>query len=122
MSYILLKVDLDKKENLKNIKQRIKLINYSLDLGIKKFEILETAKGYHLRIPIKIRANISDMDIVVLQLLLGDDYKRGLMNYKRVKRGESKWNVLFTAKYDKNNNLLSMERNRRIIEIKDGNN
>jgi hypothetical protein len=102
-----LKVDIDKKIPIKLILKRIKLINYSLMLRIKYVLITDTYKGYHIRVETK--KELGDIDVLIIQLLIGDDYIRSMLNYKRIKRGEKNWNVLFTKKSNKYDELISVE-------------
>jgi len=52
-------------------------------------------KGYH--IIFLIDAEMSDMQILTVQWLLGDDYKRCEYNEKRIRMGIADWNVLFES-------------------------
>lgn len=66
-----------------------------------------TRRGWHVIIPLK--ENISDAEMVALQLCLGDDRKRGALNLMRamaMRKGcngvtgfwDKRWNILFSGK------------------------
>jgi len=68
-----------------------------------------TKHGSHDIITFTTDKQLTDYDIVFLQLLLLSDWKRELFNWLRVRSGCKKWNVLYKQKFDKNMKLISRE-------------
>ena len=91
-----LKLDLDGKNGLNTLISRIWILKY-LGLSLKDIKVYDTVNGYHVVISCANR--LSDMEIILFQLLLGEDYRRGLYNYLKVKKGVLDWNILFKEKY-----------------------
>ena len=74
--------------------------------------VAKTPHGYHIYIKAHSDMKLTDRDVCVIQILLGDDYKRGVFNWLRVREEKFKeWNVLFTHKeridIEKSRELLS---------------
>jgi len=93
-----LKIDIDKKDKREFMERFTAFYRYFKPKVIS-YDIKETKKGYHVRLSIDFPFDYRDEDIVFIQLLLGSDWKRELLNYFRVKNGISKWNVLFNKKF-----------------------
>lgn len=111
-----LKVDIDEKVSIKEIIDRCKTVSGLLHLGITSVDIRRTNKGYHLRM-ITDCIRLDDMQILMIQGLMGDDFKRGCLNYKRIMRGETNWNVLFTKKWGSDGKVKSIEEGKRIYKL-----
>lgn len=93
-----LKIDIDKKDKREFMERFTAFYRY-FKPKVVSYDIRETRKGYHVRLIVDFPFRYSDVDIVFLQLLLGSDWKRELLNYFRVKNGIPKWNVLFNKKF-----------------------
>jgi hypothetical protein len=91
-------IDIDKK-SLREFYDRYIFVQKYLKFKLLGYEIAETKKGYHVRLIVDLPYEYSDKDIVLLQLLLGDDWKRATINYFRVIHNLDDWNVLFRKKY-----------------------
>ena len=105
-------VDIDKKDvSAEEIAERMFFISVFTPFDFTRIRVRETAKGFHIYLWC---ADIkpTPVDKVVIQLILGSDYRRELFNYLRVCGRETprKWNVLFATKYDGNGNKISRER------------
>jgi hypothetical protein len=57
-----------------------------------------TRKGVHLRAWLEKSRDMSDVELLRLQAMLGDDPRRQAFNASRVQRGVKGWNVLWTMK------------------------
>jgi hypothetical protein len=93
-----LKIDIDKKDK-RDFMRRYQALYRYFRFNLVDYEITETRKGYHLRLIIDFPFKVTSEEIVLLQLLLGSDWKREMLNYLRVKNGIEDWNKLFIAKY-----------------------
>lgn len=111
-----LKIDIDEKLSYIDIIDRIRCVNGLLSLGIKTMDIRQTKKGCHVRMITNCR-KLSNKDVLLIQGLMGDDYKRGCLNYKRVMRGETNWNVLFSKKWGSDGKVKSKEGKQKILDI-----
>jgi hypothetical protein len=99
----ILKLDIDSKE-IDII--RFYIISRLLRMNIYSIIKKKTKHGYHLTLEISSPYINDDRDIVLVQCLLGSDYKRELFNFLRVKHKCRRWNVLFTKKYRMKNGRL----------------
>lgn len=93
----LLKVDMDRKSlwALYEVAQRAGFIAAVCDGFSCGFGVAETKKGYHIYINVDER--LSDKDVLCLQAILCDDWKRAVFNFRCVRNGVKKWNVLFNS-------------------------
>jgi hypothetical protein len=95
---ILIDIDTDKKlhDVVDDFNFRRRFMEKILD---KKFEVVKfykTKKGYHIYV---LSDNAIKMDDVFMQLALGSDWKREILNFSRNGRD----NILFSNKYQKEN-------------------
>lgn len=94
----MLKLDIDSKK-VPDF-DRIKTVVEMLDLEVKNAEVFTTKHGYHIYIDI---SRIDDKQIPFIQMAMGSDYKREMLNQIRVKGRQGNppkfWNVLFIKKY-----------------------
>jgi len=93
-----LKIDIDKKDKREFMERFTAFYRY-FKAEVISYDVKETRKGYHIRLIINFPFEYDDVDVVFMQLLLGSDWKRELLNYFRVKNGISRWNVLFNKKF-----------------------
>jgi hypothetical protein len=85
-------------------------------LGVKftGIKVYETNKGIHVYLDAESERPLTPLEIIVIQLALGSDYKRELYNLRRARAWldgeelENNWNTLFKYKY-KNGKLVSKE-------------
>ena len=109
-----LKLDLDIKNFdivQKIVVNRCGVFNFALK-GIRPvgLKVASTQHGYHIYMTVECERELSNFDVCFLQMTLGSDYKRECYNYSRfIDRLDKKWNVLFSVKYDGNNNVSSLE-------------
>jgi hypothetical protein len=61
-----------------------------------KGEVYKTVHGFHVYI--WIMNTVSDTYLPFIQALMGSDWKRELLNFERILKAESDWNVLFQEK------------------------
>ena len=103
------KLDIDSKNVFKRLEttERIDKIISMLGLTLRNLNYKETAKGYHYYI--EVENDLSDMEVCLIQSLMGSDYSRETFNYLRIRQGIKDWNVLFQKKY-RNNKLVSEEK------------
>jgi len=116
MNKYTLKLDFDfKPKNLKKFAEefvnKLDFIRYVMGIYVESVEVYETSKGLHIYVYVFTKRQLTNQDIVVLQLALGSDYKRELFNWVRVRQNNDikHWNILFRRKYE-NGKLVSMER------------
>lgn len=91
-----LALDLDGKYGLSNFMDRIWILKY-LGLKVLKVRIFHTTNGFHAKILCD--NEIDNFKAILIQVLLGDDYRRGLANLLKVERGCKDWNFLFKQKW-----------------------
>jgi len=94
----------------KEIADKLNFLKTFFGIRVIDVKVYETSKGLHLYISLYSNVELTDEDIVVLQLALGSDYKRELFNWLRVRSKDKfkHWNVLFKVKY-KNGKIISKE-------------
>lgn len=107
----IIKVDQDTNGRNPELKDTFSMLSGILPLyGVRSCEIrsFATARGRHIYI--ELDREISNFDIVMIQLLLGSDPKRELFNLERLiqQKDHPMWNVLFKAKY-RNGEKVSFE-------------
>lgn len=112
---MMLKLDFDFKPRspkrfARELVSKLKFIQNYFGITVTDVEVYETNKGLHIYIGIVSNVELTDEDIVVIQLALGSDYKREIFNWLRVrsKQDFKHWNVLFKVKY-KNGEIVSRE-------------
>jgi len=110
-----LKLDFDFKPRsakrlAKEIANKLNFLKTFFGISVIDVKVYETNKGLHLYISLYSNVELTDEDIVVLQLALGSDYKREIFNWLRVRSRDKfkHWNVLFKVKY-KNGKIISRE-------------
>ncbi len=67
--------------------------------------VFETKRGLHFYIETEKKKK--EIEVILLQLFLGSDYKRELFNYRHVKNKVKKWNVLFIDREKERADLLT---------------
>lgn len=83
---------------------RLKMVSDTLGLRYKWARIDRTRHGYHMEVEFRSRTKISPVDLVLVQALLGSDWKRECFNARRARslsrqpamwRRAPRWNVLY---------------------------
>ena len=117
-----LKLDFDFKPRsakrfAKEIANKLNFLTSFFGIRVIDVKVYETNKGLHLYISLYSNVELTDEDIVVLQLALGSDYKREIFNWLRVRSRDKfkHWNVLFKVKY-KNGKIISREEKTELAE------
>ena len=117
-----LKLDFDFKPRsakrfAKEIANKLNFLASYFSISVIDVKVYETNKGLHVYILLYSNVELTDEDIVVLQLALGSDYKRELFNWLRVRSNDKfkHWNVLFKVKY-KNGKIISKEEKTELAE------
>ena len=117
-----LKLDFDFKPRsakrfAKEIANKLNFLASYFSISVTDVKVYETNKGLHVYISLYSNVELTDEDIVVLQLALGSDYKRELFNWLRVRSNDKfkHWNVLFKVKY-KNGVIVSKEEKTELAE------
>lgn len=105
------KIDIDYKppnplEFAKEFANRIIFIFKTLGIEFESAEVYETNKGYHIYVYAYSSKQLTNEQIILVQLALGSDYKREVFNAIRVMsgafpEGNRSWNVLFEYKMNK---------------------
>ena len=100
----------DSREKMKKIAEdfAVKMYYTSKILGLEftDMEVYETAKGFHIYLDAESKRPLTPVEIIIIQLALGSDYKRELFNLRRARvwlDGEDldpNWNVLYKYKYN----------------------
>jgi len=78
------------------LKKRIKDIMRIYKVNKVSVKEARTHKGYHFYV--EFPCDISDFEVIIIQLMLDSDLERELFNLERVKKGVQGWNVLFSVK------------------------
>jgi len=91
-----LKLDLDGKNGLDTFLNRMWIMKY-LGLKVTDVKVYHTTNGYHL--VLELDNEIDNVKAILIQAILGDDYRRAACLLLRVERGCKDWNVLFRQKY-----------------------
>ena len=91
-----LKLDLDGKNGLDTFLDRMWIMKY-LGLKVIDAKVYHTTNGYHL--VLELDNEIDNIKAILIQCILGDDYRRAACLLMRVERGCKDWNVLFKTKY-----------------------
>jgi len=99
-----LALDLDGKNGLDTFLSRKWLMKY---LGLKianrentPVKVFHTTNGWHLTLTLD--AEIDDVRAVLIQCILGDDYRRSACLLLRIERGCHDWNILYKQKWKVN--------------------
>ena len=74
---------------------------YDFNLWLSSVKVLETVKGFHLYLGLVSKHAPNDYEVLCMQQMLGDDYKRAGFNLIRILGGEQpreRWNLLFIDK------------------------
>ena len=83
-----------------------------LGLDVSKIDVYNTNHGFHLYL--HTTADIEKFEILAIEQILGDDFRRGLFNYTRILNKAKNCDILFRRKYGLNKIgdtvLLSEER------------
>lgn len=84
---------------LPNIQARLDTVKHLTQLETKDTRFKKTKNGFHVYLYFK--ENLSDWQVLALQAILGSDWKREAINFRRLRQGSLKnWNVLFSEKID----------------------
>jgi len=80
----------------KHLFERINFVFKKFGLKYEYGAVFKTPHGLHVYMVV--HGDIDELDLAFIQAVLGDDYKRAVYNYLRVKnkREAYKWNVLFS--------------------------
>jgi len=102
---------------------RFKTIVHVVGLKVLDIKAYKTARGTHLYLDVEFRAECvflrgnhteyaKDLDLLLLQTLMGSDFRREAFNYTRIRSGISGWNVLFAEKwgYDEEGNKMQLSK------------
>jgi len=122
MSKLLLDYDFKSEESLLRFISRIWPFVFRFEwkfgrLETESLRIMETGHGWHFYL--SFFNKIPDLDVCFLQMALGDDFKRGCFNWRRVRERFLKdWNILYTEKYNADKELISQEKRRDDLESK----
>jgi hypothetical protein len=93
----LLKIDIDDKgQGVEEFIRRLRFVKCFV--RITGVDVKETRKGFHFRVMTE--EDLEAWEVLVLQAILGSDFKRELFNYLRVRKGLRNWNILFNKKKD----------------------
>lgn len=101
----LIKIDYDEKiSNVENFvtefEKRFRFLDllFREPLEVMRVRVQETRKGFHFYVRVDFHRRISDLELVVFQLVLLSDYKREGFNLVRIVEGNTladRWNILF---------------------------
>jgi hypothetical protein len=93
MKYLGLKVGTPNNELIKNSKR----YDNCSDTPVR---VWHTVNGWHLEIDLD--NEIDNVKAILIQAILGDDYRRAMCLLQRIERGCQNWNVLYRQKYKVN--------------------
>lgn len=107
----IIKLDIDTKKyghrRMEVVLDKLGEMNLKFTKGEVYFQKL--SKTWHIYIWVD---SIAEIYLPMVQLLLGSDYKRELLNFERVVKGEKDWNVLFQEQ-----EVLSPHRTRELCKM-----
>lgn len=102
------KLDIDERITPTEMARRVDQLSSILGMYFYPAKIARTHKGMHFYFyPSKV---LNDFETICVQLILGSDANRETFNLRRVRRGNSNWNVLFFRKYDHKGKVISEEK------------
>lgn len=90
------KLDFDYRKNFQTLVKRLKFFEYLDIFHVKRIVVHRTVRGYHVRIVVD--RKFEPVEIVLIQALLGSDYKREVLNFERVYKAGKFFNVLHTSR------------------------
>ena len=98
-----LKVDIDQPYSDFNIQEfLIKLDKLEVITGITtKGQIAKPSKNGNTHIRVHMTKELLPLEKLFLQCWLGDDRLRCLFNFRRIRRGQLNWNILFCGDDEK---------------------
>ena len=85
-------------------------------LDVDHFEIMKTRHGYHVYIMALVSDRWQEKDYLIMQSMLGDDYKRIFFSYRRILQCAKDWNVLFGTKIDRKGEITNEKHNPDLSE------
>ena len=91
-----IKLDLDSDREFNEFVNRLWIIKY-LGLAIKQAKVYRTVKGYHVYLYTS--NSIAPERLILIEALLGDDYRRTLCNLLKIMQNAIDFDVLFQRKY-----------------------
>jgi len=108
----IIKLDIDtkcgaKNDRLETVIKKLKEMGLRFSKGEYYFQ--KKSKKWHIYIWVE---SIAELWLPMIQLLLGSDWKRELLNFERVVNGEKDWNVLFQEQ-----EVLSPYRTRELMRM-----
>ncbi len=94
-----IKIDFDDRDNFSEFLTRMHLVRRSLGLAINDLKVCDTKHGEHIWLYLK--NPLPRYEVILIQLLLGDDYKHALAAYNQLRMNTppDSWNLLFKEKY-----------------------
>ena len=120
MNRILVDIDYKYEDNDRMVKMvsdfafKMYFVTDVLGVRFTGIKVYETSKGVHIYLDYESKRPLTPLEIIIIQLALGSDYKRELYNLRRARAWldgeelESNWNTLFRYKY-RNGKLVSHE-------------
>jgi hypothetical protein len=90
----IIKLDIDGKLDFKRLESVIEKLK-EMKCVLTKGEVWKSPHGYHVYIWTE---SIAETYLPCVQVLMGSDWKRELLNFERVLKDEPGWNVLFQEK------------------------
>jgi hypothetical protein len=93
-----IRVDIDSRDQFDDFLNRARLLQRALGLSIHNCLVYLTKSGYHVKIMLS--TPLSCYEIILIQALLGDDYKHTLAAYVQLRQNVplAHWNALFKEK------------------------
>lgn len=93
-------LDLDGKWDADELAKRMSYSEKRLGITIENLEVFRTTKGAHVRGTVCYSDGtvMKSPMVAFIQVILGDDWKRGLYCMARIKDGVPGWNILFKRK------------------------
>lgn len=94
-----LRIDLDGQDSFNSFLERTFLVRRSLGLVTTDVAVYRTKNGYHVFI--QVENALTRYEVLLIQSLLGDDYKHTLAGYNQLRYAcpPTTWNVLFREKF-----------------------
>jgi hypothetical protein len=95
-----LRIDLDGEgDKVEEFIERVHLLRRALGLSVNRCEVFNTTHGYHIKLGLN--TPLSRFEVILIQSMLGDDYKHTLAIYVQMRQNVpmKDWNLLFKEKF-----------------------
>ena len=94
-----IKIDLDDYESFMVFDKRWEAVSRITGLT-GDFTISPSRSYMHFHVNLTVNEELKPMEVCCLQAILGSDFLRESFNFRRIRRGQKNWNMLFEGETD----------------------